>query len=178
MPEPSRPRLAGPSRPLGDPDIPQFHLPADKAGGKAAFAPRLYGAATIVFADKRRGVNETRRVALLAPIEPTSRTIDWDAAASTTLTPADLLKDAPHRAEYLPLPSRAMEMPVFTRWAKSFDRWVARTQRVVVPAPTKNDVKSDAKAEAKADDAAEPITISPKRGGVTVELVAIVWEPV
>ena len=44
---------------------------------------------------------------------------------------------------------------------KHFDRWLARTQRIVV-AP-------------KADGGPE-ISIGPKRGGVAVELVGIVWE--
>ena len=54
-----------------------------------------------------------------------------------------------------------MEVKTFTRWAKGFDRWLARTQRLVVPS----------KAEG-----AEDVSLRPKRGGVSVELVGIVWE--
>jgi hypothetical protein len=54
-----------------------------------------------------------------------------------------------------------MEVKTFTRWAKQFDRWLARTQRV--DATTKQDPP-------------ETVSIGPKRGGVSVELVAIVWE--
>ena len=52
--------LAGPSRPLGTPDIPQFHLAS--AGGKGVYAPRLYGTANIHFADRKRKIDEIRRV--------------------------------------------------------------------------------------------------------------------
>jgi hypothetical protein len=138
-------------------------LPA-KAAGKVVYAPRLYGAATIVFADKRRGVNETRRVAFLVPIEPGVRTIDWETATPVHLAPADLLTVPPGAGEYMPLPAAAMKVPAFTRWAKSLDRCLARTQRVTLPAP------------AKSDGDTAPVAIAPKRGGVNVELVAIVWE--
>jgi hypothetical protein len=152
--------LAGPSRPLGTPEIPQFHLPG--ASGKGVFAPRLYGSAQVQFSDRRRRIEATRRVAFLLPLDESTKTIDWDAAAPTKLTPSDLVKDSPGRGSgYLPLPPGAMEVKTFTRWAKQFDRWLARTQRV--DATTKQDPP-------------ETVSIGPKRGGVSVELVAIVWE--
>jgi hypothetical protein len=68
-------------------------------------------------------------------------------------------------APYLPLPAAAMQLKMFTRWAKHFDRWLARTQRFDVTA------KPDAK-----QDPNDVASLGPKRGGVSIELVAIVWE--
>jgi hypothetical protein len=155
------PTLAGPTRPLGSPDVPQFYLPAAGISGKATYTPRVYGAARIQFADRRRRLDETTRVAFLAPIDPAARTLDWDAARPTTVTPDQLLKEAPGPATYLPLSASAMHTPSFARWAKGFDRWLARTQRMELT--TKHDPP-------------ETISVGPKRGGVSVELVAIVWE--
>lgn len=152
------PQLAGPSRPLGAPEIPQFHLPA---AGKGTYTPRAYGAAKIQFADRKRGLEETKRIALVAPIHATLKTLDWDAARPVEVMPEQLLKDPPAKASYLSLPASAMQINTFTRWAKAFDRWLARTQRVELV--TKG-------------DPAETVTVGPKRGGVSVELVAIVWE--
>lgn len=121
----------------------------------------VYGAARIHFADRRRGVDESRRVAFVTPIHPTLRTLDWDAARPVEIMPDQLVKEPPVPASYLPLSGAAMETPVFTRWAKSFDRWLARTQRVELV--TKQDPP-------------ETVTVGPKRGGVSVDLVAIVWE--
>ncbi len=159
MPTNAKASLAGPTRPLGSPDIPQFHLPA--AAAKGVYGPRLYGAARIQFADRKRRLEDARRVAFLVPLESATRTVDWDAATATTVMPADLLKDPPVKAHYLPLPAGAMELTAFTRWAKKLDRWLARTQRVDLT--TKQDPP-------------ETVTLGPKRGGVSVELVAIVWE--
>jgi hypothetical protein len=157
-------QLAGPARPLGDPEIPQFHLPAP--GGSGVFRPHLYGAASIHFADRRRKIDETRRVAFMVPLEPGTRTVDWDAAKPVEVMPGQLLARAPREAHYLPLPAGAMQVNTITRWAKRFDRWLARTQRLELPAG----------AAAGPPDGSAPAALRPKRGGVSVELVAIVWE--
>jgi hypothetical protein len=145
---------------LGALEIPQFYLPVNTAGKGVIYAPRLYGAAQILFTDKRRGLSETRSVAVILPLDPAVRSIDWDIARAIDVAPAQLLVEPPVKAPYLPLSASAMQVATFTRWAKQFDRWLARTQRVIVmPTPQ-----------------GEAIEIAPKRGGVTVELVAIVWE--
>jgi len=144
---------------LGSPEIPQFHLPS--SGAKGVYAPRLYGAASIHFGDKRRRVDETRRVAFLLPLDATTKAVDWESARAVSISPDQLLKDAPARASYQPLPAGSMELKAFTRWAKAFDRWLARTQRLEVAPKT---------------ETADASTIGPRRGGVSVELVAIVWE--
>lgn len=152
--------LAGPARPLGIPDIPQVFLPVspDRSG---VYAPRLYGAAAIHFGGARRKFSEIRHVAFLLPLEGTGATVDWDAAVATPFMPADLLREAPARASYLPLPAGAMELKTFTRWAKSFDRWLARTQRLVITPKS---------------EGVEEVSMGPKRGGVSVDLVGIAWE--
>lgn len=154
-------KQTGLTRPLGSPDIPQVYLPGAKATGKATFAPYLYGAATVQFADKRRGVDEERKVQLLFPLDPATKTVDWDQARATEITQEQLLQDAPQPGEYLPLPAAATKTLTFTRWAKQFDRWLARTQTVTLMSKT---------------DPPEPAEIRPKRGGVSVNLVAIAWE--
>jgi hypothetical protein len=150
--------LAGPSRPLGSPDIPQFYLPAPARNG--VYAPYLYGAALIRFGNKKRKIDEARRVAAMIRLEPVTRTVEWEAATMLSVMPDGLLHEPPVAAAYLPLPAGAMDPKVFTRWARHFDRWLARTQRLdVAPLPDTPDVTA----------------IGPKRGGVSVELVAIVW---
>jgi hypothetical protein len=123
--------------------------------------PRLYGAARIHFSDKKRKIDETRRVAFLLPLEPATRTVDWDQAIRTDVMPEQLLQAPTVAANYLPLPAGAMELNRFTRWAKNFDRWLARTQRLELP---------------QKPDSTDPASIGPRRGGVSVELVAIAWE--
>lgn len=160
MPTTPKPPLHGPSRPLGSPDIPQFHLPAKGVKG-GVYAPRLYGAAHIQFADRRRRLDETRHVAFLLPLDSTVKTPDWDQAVASTVAAGDLTPETTVSAPYEPLPPGAMQVNTFARWAKQFDRWLARTQRI----------ETTTKQEPP-----ETITLGPKRGGVSVDLVAIVWE--
>ena len=54
-----------------------------------------------------------------------------------------------------------MQLVTFTRWAKNFDRWLARTQKL--------DVVTEA-------DPPERLSLPPRRGGVAVDLLAIAWE--
>ncbi len=152
---------AGPTRPLGSPDIPQLYLPGPKTSGKVTYTPYLYGSAGIQFADKRRGVDEERKVQVLLPLEATTKTIDWEQAKTTEFSEEQLLKAAPQAGDYQPLPAAAAKTLTFTRWAKQFDRWLARTQRVTLMSKT---------------EPPEPAEVRPKRGGVNVNLVAIVWE--
>jgi hypothetical protein len=154
-----RTTLAGPSRPLGSPEIPQLFLPT--ASKKGTYSPNLYGAANVHFRDRKRKVDQIRPVAFLVSLTPETRTVDWEGARAVEIRPSDLLKDAPVVAPYLPLPPGAMQLKTFTRWAKNFDRWLARTQKLEVTA---------------SQEPLEVWTLGPKRGGVSVEIVAIAWD--
>ena len=97
------------------------------------------------------------------PLAPGTRTVDWEGAQPCEReTGAICCKEAPvKRRVSAACRRRAMKLPSFTRWAKNFDRWLARTQRLDVT--TKSEPP-------------EQVTLAPTRGGVSVELVAIVWE--
>ena len=61
------------------------------------------------------------------------RTVDWDSAQPTDRHAG---ATAARRAAPRRLPAAAagaMDVKTFTRWAKAFDRWLARTQRLDVP---------------------------------------------
>ena len=92
--------LAGPTRPLGTPEIPQVFLPTSSK--KGTYSPRLYGAATLQFRDRKRKIDEVRQVAFTVPLAPGVRTVDWEGAQATDVTPAQLLKEAPVNGPYLP----------------------------------------------------------------------------
>lgn len=150
---------AGPASPIGSQEIPQLFLPTTSK--KGTYSPHLYGAATVQFRDRKRKVDQPRFVAFLTPLAAGTRTVDWEGAQPCNVKPADLLAQAPVDAPFLPLPPAAMRLTSFGRWAKNFDRWLARTQRL--DATTKSDPP-------------EQVSLAPTRGGVSVELVAIVWE--
>ena len=100
----------------------------------------------------------------MVPLGTGTRSVDWEGAQPTEVIQTKLLKDAPGEGTFLPLPNSAMNLQKFTRWAKNFDRWLARTQRLEVT------------VSAAGQDQPEVLTLTPKRGGVSVELVAIAWD--
>lgn len=149
-------------------------LPTQSKQG--TYSPKVYGAATVHFRDRKRKIDEVRQVAFTVPLAPAVRTVDWEGAQPTEVTPTQLLKEAPVNAPYLPLPPGAMQLKTFTRWAKNFDRWLARTQRFEPPASGAAPAVTPGTAAPPAGDAAETVSLAPKRGGVSVEIVAIAWE--
>ena len=114
----------------------------------------------IRFGNKKRKIDEARHVSVILKLDPSIKTVEWESAVAIETSPDQLLKDAPTAGHYLPLPAGAMDPKVFARWAKAFDRWLARTQRLEV---------------APQADLPEVTSIGPKRGGVSVDLVAIAW---
>jgi len=122
----------------------------------------VYGSATVQFSERKQGLDETRRVAFLAPIPTVLKTLDWELAVATNIQPEALVAEPAGASSYQPLPGNAMQINTFKRWAKAFDRWLARTQRIEVTT---------------AAEPAETVMVGPKRGGVKVQLVAIVWAP-
>lgn len=166
--------LAGPNRPLGSAEIPQFYLPNSPKTG--VYSPKVYGAARILFRDRKRKIDESRRVAYLAAIDPAAKTLDWDNAVPTGFMPEDLLHEPPASLSYLPLPAGAMQVKTFTRWAKNFDRWLARTQRLELPREEAASVPPSEEKDAAVQGEPDSSALGPKRGGVSVELVGIVWD--
>jgi hypothetical protein len=140
-------------------EIPIFYLPTSATSG--TYAPRLYGAADIRFGESKRRLDARKHLAFMLPLDATTKTVDWDTASSSSITASQLLKEPPVAAEHQPLSPAATQVKTFTRWAKHFDRWLARTQRIQLS--TKQ-------------EPSELVTVGPKRGGVKVQLVAIVWE--
>ena len=68
----------------------------------------------------------------LLPLEPATKTVDWEQARATDISQEQLLQEPPQPGDYQPLPLAATKTLAFTRWAKQFDRWLARTQRVTL----------------------------------------------
>ncbi len=147
---------------MGSPEIPQLFLPSTSK--KGTYSPKLFGSAKVHFQDRKRKIDQVKAVAFLVPLSVGTRSVDWEGAQPTEVTQAQLLKNPPGEGTYLPLPNSAMNLQKFTRWAKNFDRWLARTQRLEVT------------VAGAGQDPPETLTLAPKRGGVSVEFVAIAWD--
>ena len=86
--------LAGPSRPLGAPEIPQVFLPT--TSNKGTYSPKLYGAASVHFRDRKRKVDQLKKVAFVIPdrVKPLVEQYALGAHTSLEIRGFALLQDA------------------------------------------------------------------------------------
>ena len=90
----TRPVLAG--------AVTQYFLPTDDAA--PALRAAVLGLATVRHADQRRGIDQSAKVALLAPLPPDGGPVDWGTAADCAEEVKDLRADAPESARFAALP--------------------------------------------------------------------------
>ncbi len=103
------------ARPVVPPDVPQYFSP-EAGGGDVPLTPVIYGSASVRFADPKLKIDDTRLVNWTTPIGDGAVAVDWDAAASSDLTPEMLERDAPDGATFAAVPAPALK-------AKNYDAW-------------------------------------------------------
>lgn len=119
--------------PVLPPGVEQFFVPSRRrvaAGRAVQYAPCLYAAATVRYADKKTGVDVTREIARLVPFGAGAVDVDWDNAADADLPVSDLETAAESPAAFGPLPASASKAASYAAWQKAFARWVYQTQEL------------------------------------------------
>ena len=111
--------------PVLDPSIEQFFLP-----GSTSFVPMILGAARVTYSDAKLGLDETRDVAVVAPIGEGALAVDWQQAEPADFKVNDLSKTAPAGASFAPVPAAAAKPKHYATWQKDFATWVAQSQSV------------------------------------------------
>jgi hypothetical protein len=113
------------SPPVLPPDIRQYFAPVP---GPSRLTPMLVGAADVQFSDAKTGVDETRSVLVLAPLDAGPIPVDWTTAREAPFELADLSAEAPAGARFADLPPAAQKAKSYTDWTKAFSAWVSRDQ--------------------------------------------------
>ena len=117
-----------PRAPLLPPAIPQHFAP----GGRGTRLPQLLGAARIRFTDRKLGVDVTRDVVFVTPIEDGGLPVDWERSERATFRLADLSSTAPAGASFASVPAAATRAASYTAWTKAFGSWLSQTESVEV----------------------------------------------
>ncbi len=71
-------------------------------GQQLVFEPALVGLAAIAFVDRKLNLDESQDVALMLPLDPDARTVDWRDAQPVGLSERDLRDRARPRTRCLP----------------------------------------------------------------------------
>jgi hypothetical protein len=134
-------------KPVVPAGIEEYVLPSD-GDSAAKYAPVLYGAARVQYADTKRDIDVTRAVQAIVPFTNGPIPVDWEHAEETphspeTLKPPSASAAAPHQ----PLPPAALDKKRYAAWTKDFEQWVARTPLKIYAVPSMKLVSKPGESE-------------------------------
>lgn len=139
------------TRPVLPPDIRQYFVPfrgSKPNDSELVYAPMLFGASHIRFADTKSGTDTTQDVTMLAPMGDGAVAVDWDHATTVDVAVADLEQAPSDEAQFLPLPAIAGKAKSYADWNKEFGGWLFRTQKVeLLKSPSTQEVSHPGEPE-------------------------------
>jgi len=133
MPTPAAPSPAASTvKPVVPAGIEEYVLPSE-SGSPAEYAPVLYGAARVQYADTKRGIDVTRSIQAIVAFTNGPIPVDWERAEETPHQPESLTSpDASAAAPHQPLPAAALDKKRYATWTKDFGTWVTRAQPIKI----------------------------------------------
>jgi hypothetical protein len=115
------------------PEIPQCYIPVRRpqsSGTSLYYDPVLAGSAKVYFRDSKTGLDEQKRVTVLAEFSSGISSIDWDDAAEASLRDEEWTA-APHSpATFSDPPPPALEKNNYADWTRAFKDWVYRSSKL------------------------------------------------
>jgi hypothetical protein len=139
------------TRPVLPPDVRQYFCPirgSQPPETRLIYHPMVFGACQVRFADPKAHVDILREQSWLAPVTDAAVPVDWDCAAQTALTIADLEPSPEPSAEYAPVPPPAAKVKSYDAWGKDFAGWLYRSQKLELrQSPTLKEVSKPDESE-------------------------------
>ncbi|MBW6456668.1 MAG: hypothetical protein K0A98_12365, partial [Trueperaceae bacterium] len=132
-PPPAGAPAAPPSaRPLLPPDVRQFFVPPVARAEGLTYRPAVLAAAEARYAQSRLGVDETRPLQVLVPLDDGPIAFSPDRAEAVDL-PVEFLDTEPvAAAAFAALPAEAARAPSYTSWSRELTRWIKSEQPIVL----------------------------------------------
>jgi hypothetical protein len=121
----------GTTRPSIAPEISQVFVPTRgqaPEGSSLVYRPMVTAYATVRFVDTKSKVDESQKVAYLAPITDEAIPVQWGDAVEAELEVSDLEKTPNESASYADLPASAGQSKSYARWSKDFVEWLYGAQ--------------------------------------------------
>ena len=114
--------------PVLPPEVQQFFVPAREA--EPEYKPHVAGSATMQFVDAKAGVDETRDVLFLSPVNDDAVGVNWEEATESELALSDLEKEPGEGARFADLPAIAGKAKSYAKFTKDFSAYLFRTQKI------------------------------------------------
>jgi hypothetical protein len=118
-------------QPALPPEIPHYFVPVrgrQPSGGSLIYLPAVFGEGSVRFSDVKKGLESTRNVLMLTPLEDAAIPVNWDAGEELGLTGKDLESAPLGNAEFGELPAVATRAKSYEEWRKDFAAWLYRVQ--------------------------------------------------
>jgi hypothetical protein len=94
-----------------------------------SYAPVLYGAARVGFADPKLGIEATQDVVVVTPVTDAPVPADWAGAIAVDVTPSELeLNPDSLGAVFTALPPAAAAPKNYATWGRDFAKWLYQSQ--------------------------------------------------
>jgi hypothetical protein len=119
-------------RPLLPPDVRQFFVPPVARAEGLSYRPAVLAAAEARYAQSRLGVDETRSLQVLVPLDdgPIAFSPEW---AEVVDLPVEFLEDEPVAgAAFAALPAEAAHARSYKGWSRELTRWIKSEQPIVL----------------------------------------------
>jgi hypothetical protein len=114
---------AGGPRPVLAPDVPQAFVPARGKAESVVYRPAVLGIAEVHYADAKRGVSSTEKLALTAPV---ADPVDWSSAAEPEFAVEDLEESPEGGARFEDPGDAVSRKKIAESWNKDFATWIYR----------------------------------------------------
>ncbi len=138
---------ASATAPILPADVAQYFIPL--TAGVLHYEPRLFGAASLHFADPKLGIDEVRDAVFSTPIIDAAVPVEWDQAEALDVPLDDLEKTPVDGASFAPLPPAAAKPKNYAGWQKSFGTWIYQSQTLeVLKSPSTKQVSKLGETEA------------------------------
>lgn len=121
------------SKPMIPPDVREYFLPYDRAKQKIStpmYRPMIVGAAQMCFSEPKAKVVVAKEQMFLVPVTDDPIPVDWDMAEEAKAKVSDLKSTPTGDFAYANLPSAALKAKNYSIWAKEFENWLFRTQKI------------------------------------------------
>lgn len=114
--------------PVLPPEVQQFFVPAREASPE--YKPMIAGSATLQFVDAKAGVDETREMLFLTPINDDATGVNWDECTESDVALGDLEKEQAEGAVFADLPVIAGKAKSYAKFTKDFSAYLFRSQKI------------------------------------------------
>lgn len=112
------------ARPMIEPDVAEYFLPAAPSAGGVSYAPCLLACANVQFVDAKRGVDTMRTVTHVTAVTDGPVAVDWHQARESDVSVADLERTPVEGASFAALPPIAAKGKSYPKWSKEYVTWL------------------------------------------------------